>query len=374
MKAEAIKYKTEFFRYRKTNRRRPTHVTATLTGASVPLTARDNDASPLALIAEGGGVDERIYNTDRGHLIALEFGGPDVPENQVPMWGRFNQSGAWRNSERKLVELVGTGTAHLHIECTYAPSGHHNDADLMQWVDPRIPIKFKITLELPDNPHSKFIQIINHARPKPFNEATVPELAQKFAEFHTEMNKIFPSGYWIEDYIPGASGVGLRVPGKTFEERPCMLLDFMAASKGFDGFDLSSVVDNSREFTGIQKTIMLAYNRWKNGGWLASDFELDFGYWPTGPSDPQEFMRHRLADVPASATTAGPPVRVLGMKGGDQAPEVDHIIPLSMGGSNCFSNAQVVSRAYNNFKRASISDTDRERIYQTVRRSLRNKE
>ena len=42
------------------------------------------------------------------------------------------------------------------------------------------------------------------------------------------------------------------------------------------------------------------------------------------------------------------------LAGGDQAPEVDHIIPRSLGGCHAFSNAQVVSRAYNSWKRAKI--------------------
>ncbi|MEM9634003.1 MAG: DNA/RNA non-specific endonuclease [Pseudomonadota bacterium] len=41
---------------------------------------------------------------DKGHIIALELGGPDVPANICPQWSQFQRNGEWRRME---VEIHG---------------------------------------------------------------------------------------------------------------------------------------------------------------------------------------------------------------------------------------------------------------------------
>lgn len=47
------------------------------------------------------------YNTgrpdlDKGHLMALELGGPDIPENIVPQWSHWQRNGSWRKLETSI--------------------------------------------------------------------------------------------------------------------------------------------------------------------------------------------------------------------------------------------------------------------------------
>src|SRR5262249_51265206 len=44
---------------------------------------------------------------DRGHLIALEVGGPDISENIVPMNSFFNRRGRWKGLERAWRSRMG---------------------------------------------------------------------------------------------------------------------------------------------------------------------------------------------------------------------------------------------------------------------------
>ncbi len=47
------------------------------------------------------------YNTgavdlDKGHVMALELGGPDVPSNIVPQWSQWQRNGGWRKMEKEI--------------------------------------------------------------------------------------------------------------------------------------------------------------------------------------------------------------------------------------------------------------------------------
>lgn len=70
-------------------------------------------------------------------------------------------------------------------------------------------------------------------------------------------------------------------------------------------------------FSGVQRTLIIQTNKARNGGRLKSD----------DPHDPQQDLDER---------------------GAANAPEVDHIVPKSRGGSNHYSNARLVSWQLNN--------------------------
>lgn len=40
---------------------------------------------------------------DKGHLMALELGGPDIPENIVPQWSNWQRNGRWRQMEKAVL-------------------------------------------------------------------------------------------------------------------------------------------------------------------------------------------------------------------------------------------------------------------------------
>ena len=39
---------------------------------------------------------------DKGHIMALELGGPDIPENIVPQWSNFQRNGKWKRMENEV--------------------------------------------------------------------------------------------------------------------------------------------------------------------------------------------------------------------------------------------------------------------------------
>ena len=66
-------------------------------------------------------------DAERGHIMALELGGPDIPENIVPQWAKFQGSGDWRKME---VSVLGKARAlnkgqqlRYTVEIFYKSSG-----------------------------------------------------------------------------------------------------------------------------------------------------------------------------------------------------------------------------------------------------------
>jgi hypothetical protein len=54
------------------------------------------------------------YNTgfvdaEKGHIMALELGGPDIPENIVPQWAKWQGCGEWRKMEQQIYDLAVKG-------------------------------------------------------------------------------------------------------------------------------------------------------------------------------------------------------------------------------------------------------------------------
>jgi hypothetical protein len=58
---------------------------------------------------EVGSADTRntgIVDAQKGHIMALELGGPDKPWNIVPQWGNWQANGEWRKSEVQIHEAA----------------------------------------------------------------------------------------------------------------------------------------------------------------------------------------------------------------------------------------------------------------------------
>lgn len=65
-------------------------------------------------------------DVQKGHLIALELGGPDVPENIVPQWANFQANGLWRNMETDILKLANESPqVHMTVEPQYRPGAQN---------------------------------------------------------------------------------------------------------------------------------------------------------------------------------------------------------------------------------------------------------
>jgi hypothetical protein len=67
------------------------------------------------------------HDVERGHVMALELGGPDIAENIVPQWAKFQGSGEWRRMEvavlAKAKALKKGQQLRYRVEIFYKSSG-----------------------------------------------------------------------------------------------------------------------------------------------------------------------------------------------------------------------------------------------------------
>jgi hypothetical protein len=47
-----------------------------------------------------------LCGAHKGHIMALELGGPDLPWNIVPQWGNWQANGEWRQAERLILKMA----------------------------------------------------------------------------------------------------------------------------------------------------------------------------------------------------------------------------------------------------------------------------
>lgn len=259
--------------------------------ASGPLLAKrtkvSRDTTIVPLMGPLSSFAFRVTGLDRGHLIALELGGPDCPENLVPMYAQFNQSGEWKALEK---ELAKDGATEVRINVYY------ND-DI-----PFLPRAFLVNWTIEDatgnfERKSRIVRMRAHA-PKLY---VAPA---NYSGFKAIIKPHLPSSK--DPYEPYAfleklrDQLGLKPP----EE-----------NKGF----------SEAERVAIKVANALYDEQAGNKGFLMSD-DL---------SDPHQTLNE---------------------KGNDDQPQVDHIVPESVIGSNSFRNAKLLSKKLNNIKRAKLAE------------------
>jgi hypothetical protein len=265
---------------------------------------------------------------DRGHLIAEQFGGPNVAWNIVPMHAYYNERGPWRRVEWDLLKLMKPiGQLYVVIEIFYTGT------------DPRIPSKFKVSVT-PSGYSYWFSQDVVHelSAREPIQIPDDIEVMFKWAEqrFTPEVAKKFMRK------AEGTQGKMYPIAGP----RPYAILDYLVANYNnwprklaYEGDEYDMTSGGKRQpgygFHENQKLLIKFYNAYKNKGWLVSDGrqDIDHGQYYHGPHD----TKLELND-----------------KGGDDAPEVDHLVPESQGGSNCYCNARLVSKACNGGKGSRV--------------------
>lgn len=291
---------------------------------------------PLSQFVDGGKTTapgtERKAGYDGGHVVGLQLGGKDIPENVVPMLRAFNR-GVYKNAEdavrKASAGVTGGGQPWLVVYCHYAD----DEADT--------PYAFELILT--SRGAQGETKVASHFLRQPEDIVRVPVPA-------LDRQQLLSGGGTIrQEAVTGAAAAGLddkhfdlpqgttaaqyiattghlpRSSRSAYPDdpanRPYELLDLLTLSGALDhGTGMST----NREFSGAQRRLVLEANLTRNAGVLRSD----------DPQDP----------VFANPELGGE----LSEWGDVNFPEVDHIIPNSSGGGNFFSNARLVSWDLNN--------------------------
>ncbi|MFN8377660.1 MAG: DNA/RNA non-specific endonuclease [Anaerolineae bacterium] len=366
------------------DRERVSDVTATVK----PKTNIKRGATPIPLANlhdpnnPVGAADPRA-GYDGGHVIALNLDGEDSVYNIVPMLPGFNR-GVWKQMEDEIFSIVARThedetlthyaayrmvvrvvysnansstptTFQVSLEANNAPTedevyeddeeasplhaevGEGGKAKLLDVGQGKEAKKQKPDEDAVDEPvGSDWMVIKNYTLTQPDDIAVVPPLDDDRAKlvrgeegFAEERNKVIngegeelppDARAYIQQHghlpispvlKPGWNAAYPDDPAK----RPYENLDILAFSGQLTapGFGLFT------GFSSNQRNLILQANKARNGGVLKSD----------DPNDPV-------------------PGQVLSEQGAENFPEIDHIIPNSLGGSNLFSNARVVSWKLNN--------------------------
>ncbi len=85
-------------------------------GIIVPVSTKGRPSAPSPLSGFGTG---KAMGTDKGHMMALELGGPDISENISPQSSRWQQSGGWRAIETNALHVA---MQWMGIWSTYDPA------------------------------------------------------------------------------------------------------------------------------------------------------------------------------------------------------------------------------------------------------------
>jgi hypothetical protein len=88
----------------------------------------------------------------RGHIMALELGGPDISANIVPQYGCWQAVGDWRRMEVEIRETIDADVfiADLTYTETFGTTyevqkrNFENGDKLFHWQDTRIPVRFRV--------------------------------------------------------------------------------------------------------------------------------------------------------------------------------------------------------------------------------------
>ena len=85
-------------------------------GIIVPVSTAGRGAAPKP---QSGAATGASHGTDKGHMMALELGGPDISQNISPQTSKWQQSGGWRAVE---VMALRTAMQWMQIDAPYDPA------------------------------------------------------------------------------------------------------------------------------------------------------------------------------------------------------------------------------------------------------------
>lgn len=305
---------------------RPSQVSDRVAATGVPSRGRTATAQAYEQTGPHGPAVNPLLGYDGGHLIGLHLGGPNVSDNVVPMFPGFNR-GAWKNMEDATKTHIATnhGTYRMNVTLAYTAA-----------TAPEVPTTFTVLLER-KNPSggwaavspaitlSQPADIVRTPRLSPGQERAVnPDGTAPRTPLTTDLpaENFLLGELSFSEYVNkhghlprSATAFYPDDPAK----RPYEILDIQRLNgvAAGAGIAMTTAVGSFTDFSAEQRTLILQANMARHGGQLRSD----------DPGDPQQ---------------------VLDQRGAANAPEIDHIVPKSLGGSNFFSNARVISWQLNN--------------------------
>lgn len=331
-----FQYVTEFFTWGTEQRRRVRFASGLdMPGPATPRIL-NNPPQPFSQYDSHDHLDYRLEHTERGHLIGLQFGGPETPENLVPMFAGFNgAAGAWGIMEQELARHLGTlgNRVNMHVQCCYA------DATTA------IPERFEVIVQ-----HIAGAPVPNTFGPiktlmQPPCIAVQDPLSRPDIELRNNLEaewKLMVAAHWTIEQLGITIGirdvpleVGCVAPGSInwarpenvfafYRTRPYAVLDWLFYTKPllYSSLGLASpgTISNTTGFSGNQISLIRKCNILFHDGWLVSDL------W--GITTRERYQYLVMASTDAQA-------------------QIDHISGRAGSGSNAFSNARVISSELN---------------------------
>lgn len=316
--------------------------TARLKGIAAP--------QPLSQYPEGSDVaGYRLEHTERGHIIGLQFGGPEVKYNLVPMYAGFNGgSGVWGQTELKIKKWLDQ---RHNRSLGMAVSIGYDTADAAT------PTSFGVTFhsqcgdDLPFEVFGGFNFYVHPpahiARDDPDEDDLIRldilKIGQKFMmseKWFIEQSGQISVGGSGRSLRSGVQNIPVAVGGvdltkfnldsetglrAAYASRPYAVLDYLwfkyrDVYSNKLGFGRVTRFDNTQPFSEVQKSAIRKVNILAHLGYMVSDLY--------GLAEEEEYHSLYIGSADASA-------------------QVDHITGKAGAGSNCYSNARLVSKKMN---------------------------
>jgi hypothetical protein len=286
---------------------RTTKVTAPLVATKVPARAK----TPVALAFTGAAPP---LGFDGGHVIGLHLGGDNVSSNVVPMYPRFNR-GVWKSMEDDLKGRAAGAQLTMAVTMTYGgPDPRFPSSFLVEVGNAATGAVIRKTLRQPED--IPLVAALSDA------DKLLLNAAESFTKPLPDQPDMFQlDGKTFAQAVAATGGRHLPKSRKAMypdkpADRPYGNLDILALNGVLGHLGLGGM-GAFTDFSAAQRELLLQVNSAVNGGTMKSD-------------DPDD------------------PCQILDPRGAANAPEIDHIIPKVLGGSNFFSNARVVSWQLNN--------------------------
>lgn len=275
------------------------------------------NARPLAYNCQVDQYEGRLFNTEAGHIFGLRLGGVNESENVVPMFAHVNRRD-FRELEREVESRYMVASGHgMCISLVYG------DAD-----EPRMPTEIDVKMlhgmAIRDDGtfdgHVIYSASIRQDMPVVTRVEINPHIQAAFEQARAEVAR-----GWMLEEVGGVNDMGL--PPK--ERRPYAFLDYLVfnpnAAVPMDG--VGNII-RFQKFSKAQRSLVSLANRYSQPGEKLGEC------WSDEADDP---VKTALLDL-----------------GSDSGVEIDHIVPMSRGGYNAFSNAQVTSRKFNGSKNNNV--------------------